>query len=319
MGARGYGTGMARTVVGRSARGRGRALLATLVLVVAAVGAWWSGVLPCALVVAQPACQLVVTGGPVLDTDALLDVAPVEGAAEGGGAVPVRDPVGRLLVTTIEVSEPDDVGEWWAAVRDPALDLVARSRLVPDGGDLTDVARVARDRMEESRVRAAALALDALDLIDGPDVAAADWPFAVTLRTDEVGGPSAGLMLALGVIAQLAPEDPTVRTGAAASARPPLVVAGTGALEEDGRVANVGGVDHKLRSVVADARGGPLPDAFLLPVGDLPVARRTIVERDLLLVPVTDVADAVEALAVLAGGGTPGDAELLAAGVAGGR
>ena len=297
----------------RSGRARGRAALVALLVLGGGAGAWWSGSVPCALVVAQPACQLVVTGGPVLDTADLVDVRSDD------GRVAVREPAGRLLATTIEVSEPDGVAGWWAALRDADVDLVARSRLVPPGGDLDDVARTGRVRMEESRTRAAGLALAGLGLV--PDAAAGEdaWPVTVTFSTDEVGGPSAGLMLALAVHARLAPTDPTARVAGAASALAPLVVAGTGALDVDGSVGAVCGVDHKLRSVVDHVRGGRVPDAFLLPTADLPLARRTVLERDVLLVPVDDLADAVASLAVLAAGDMPADAVALGTGAGGGR
>lgn len=291
-----------------------RRALVAVTLLGAAGGAWWSGALPCTLVVAQPACQLVVTGGPVLDTADLVDVRPASSlGATRPGPLAVREPEGRLLVTTIEVGEPDGVAGWWEAVRDPEVDLIARSRLVPPGGDLDDVAEAGRARMEESQVRAAVLALAELGLVAEPDAPIAFWPVKVTFATDEVGGPSAGLMLALSVAARVAPQDPTARHGGAASGRPPLVVAGTGALDSDGRVVGVGGVDHKLRSVVADARGGPLPDAFLLPEDDLALARRTELARGLLLVPVRDLTEALAVLESLAAGTTPARAELLAA------
>jgi Lon-like protease len=292
-----------------------RRALVVSVSIAAAGGAWWSGALPCAVVVAQPACQLAVTGGPVLDTATLVTLRPIDvpGASAAPAApVAVREPAGRLLVTTIEVSQPSGVVAWWAALRDPDVDLVARTLLVPAGGDLDDVAEAGRARMAESRARAVTLALHELGLVAGPDVPASAWPIAADFATDQVGGPSAGLMLALGVVARLAPDDPTARPGGAASARPPLVVAGTGALERDGRIVGVGGVAHKVRSVVADARGGRLPDAFLVPAEDLAVARRAVVGRDLLLVPVTDLAGAVDALSVLARGGVPAGAVRLA-------
>ncbi len=288
-----------------------RQLLLATALVGATSAAWWSGALPCALVSAQPACQLAVSGGPVIDTSTLMTFGPGDATGTGGGAVTVREPAGRLLVTTIEVWEPDGVAGWWEALRDPAVDLVARSLLVPEGGDLADVARAGRERMQESRRLAAAVALSELGLIAGPATPAFAWPVEVRFSTDEVGGPSAGLMLALGVLARVGPEDPTLRLDGAASVRPPVSVAGTGALEADGQVVQVGGVEHKLRSVVSDARGGPLPDAFLLPLADLPVARRTVLDRDLLLVPVRDLADAVAALEALARGDEPADAVLL--------
>jgi PDZ domain-containing secreted protein len=120
-------------------------------------------------------------------------------------------------------------------------------------------------------------------------------------------------MLAIAIVARIAEQDPTARTGAAAGARPPLTIAGTGALDADGRLIGVGGVAHKLRSVVAASGGGRVPDAFLLPPDDLPVARRTTVARDVLLVPVVDLTAALGALEVLARGGTPDGAVLLAA------
>jgi PDZ domain-containing protein len=289
---------------------RARRVLLAAALLATAGGAWWSGVVPCAVVVAQPECQLAVTGGPVLDTATLVTLVPTRTA---GPEVAVREPAGRLLVTTIEVWEPDGVAGWWAALRDADVELVARALLVPAGGDLTDVAEAGRERMAQSQALAVGLALAELGLVATPD-ASWSWPVEARFATDEVGGPSAGLMLALGVIARVAPVDPTARPDGAASGRRPLVVAGTGALDVDGTVVGVGGIAHKLRSVVNDARGGPLPDAFLLPVEDLAIARRVLVERDVLLVPVADLAGAVAALELLARGEQPAGSVLLAGG-----
>ncbi len=313
----------------------GRSLV-VLVVLAAAMGAWWSGNVPCQVISAQPACQLAVTGGPLLDTAELLSMSPsgvspsglagsgvagsgAAGTASLGLGLQVREPAGRLLVTTIEVWEPDGVQGWWSALRDPDIDLVARALLVPPGGDLEDVAESGRVRMVESSELAVGLALASLGLIAEADVPAWAWPIEVTFATDEVGGPSAGLMLALSAIARLAPRDPTQRPEGGASGRAPLRIAGTGALGADGRVMGVGGVEHKLRSVVADARGGALPDAFLVPLADLPVARRARVQREMLVVPVEDLAGALRALEVLSRGGAPEGSLVLAATSAGAR
>ena len=268
-----------------------RRVLLRLVLVAGllggAGGAWAGGLLPCDVVGAHPDCQLLVTGGPVLDTADLVTV--VAGAAD---PIRVREPAGRLHATTIEISEPDDRGAWWDAVLDPGVELVARDLLVPPGQDLADVAAEGTAAMDEASGRAADLAL-ALTGTTGRATA--------TFATDGVGGPSAGLMLALAVAARLAPEDPTA---------PGLVVAGTGALDADGTVLAVGGVDHKLRAAAALR-----PDAFLLPVEDLALARRTDVPVAVLLVPVTDLADALDAVAQLAAGRVPGGAVPLGASV----
>lgn len=257
-----------------------------LALGAGAGGAWAAGLLPCTVVVAQPACQLLVSGGPVLDTADLLVVT----AASADDPVRVRTPAGRLHATTIEVAEVDDLAGWWDAVLDPGVQLVARDRLVPPGQDLADVARTGEAAMAAARTRAAALALALTGTADRA---------AVTFQTDGVGGPSAGLMLALAIAARVAPEDPTA---------PGLVVAGTGALDADGTVLAVGGVDHKLRAAAALR-----PDAFLLPVEDLALARRTEVPVPVLLVPVTDLSDALDAVATLAAGRVPGGAVPLGA------
>ena len=265
-----------------------RALL-TFALLGGAGGAWAGGLVPCEMVGAHPDCQLLVTGGPVLDTADLLTVMAAD-PADPAQPVRIREPAGRLHATTIEVAEADDLAAWWAAVLDPDVELVARDRLVPPGQDLADVARSGEAAMTDARARAAALALALAD-VTGRAV--------VTFDTDGVGGPSAGLMLALAITARVAPEDPTA---------PGLVVAGTGALDADGTVLAVGGVDHKLRAAAALR-----PDAFLLPVADLAQARRTEVPVPVLLVPVTDLADALDAVATLAAGRVPGGAVPLGA------
>ncbi|QPC46236.1 SepM family pheromone-processing serine protease [Mangrovibacillus cuniculi] len=65
----------------------------------------------------------------------------------------------------------------------------------------------------------------------------------VTFQTDQVGGPSAGLMFALEIYNQLVPED--ISNG--------NLIAGTGELFEDGKVGRIGGIKHK---VVAASRAG---------------------------------------------------------------
>ena len=70
-----------------------------------------------------------------------------------------------------------------------------------------------------------------------------DFPFEVDIKTGNVGGPSAGLMMALNVYNNLIPEDITNS----------LVIAGTGTIEIDGSVGPVGGIKQK---VIAAKRAG---------------------------------------------------------------
>jgi Lon-like protease len=114
-------------------------------------------------------------------------------------------------------------------------------------------------------------------------------PFDVSISLQGVGGPSAGLMFALGILDKLGPES---LTGG-------LHVAGTGTIDGQGAVGAIGGITQKL---VASADRGA--DAFLVPEGNCADAAATAPEG-LQLVKVTSLDSALEALAVLRDGGTP--------------
>lgn len=63
------------------------------------------------------------------------------------------------------------------------------------------------------------------------------FPFEVKIELDNVGGPSAGMMFALGIIERLTPE---AITGG-------KIVAGTGTIDDDGTVGKIGGIVMKIR------------------------------------------------------------------------
>jgi PDZ domain-containing protein len=77
-----------------------------------------------------------------------------------------------------------------------------------------------------------------------------DLPVEVTIETENIGGPSAGLMFALSIIDRLTPED---LTGGRR-------IAGTGELALDGEVLPIGGAAEKL--IAARRQGATV---FLLP------------------------------------------------------
>ncbi|MGT2754417.1 SepM family pheromone-processing serine protease [Streptococcus ovis] len=60
----------------------------------------------------------------------------------------------------------------------------------------------------------------------------------IEFYTDNIGGPSAGLMFTLAIYTQLA--DPDLRDG--------RMIAGTGTIEQDGSVGDIGGIDKKVLS-----------------------------------------------------------------------
>ncbi|GAA2515847.1 YlbL family protein [Rarobacter incanus] len=63
-----------------------------------------------------------------------------------------------------------------------------------------------------------------------------DLPVSVTINAQNVGGPSAGMMFALGIVDELGKED---LTGGA-------IIAGTGTIDVQGNVGAIGGIDHKI-------------------------------------------------------------------------
>jgi PDZ domain-containing protein len=65
-----------------------------------------------------------------------------------------------------------------------------------------------------------------------------DAPFTLEIPIEGIGGPSAGLMLALGIIDKIKPED---LTGG-------KIIAGTGTIDPVGVVGPIGGVPQKLVS-----------------------------------------------------------------------
>ncbi|MEU7565702.1 PDZ domain-containing protein [Streptomyces fradiae] len=106
------------------------------------------------------------------------------------------------------------------------------------------------------------------------------FPFRIDIRLEDVGGPSAGLMFALGIVDKLTP-------GALTGGR---FVAGTGTIDENGKVGPIGGIEMKL--VGAREAGAAY---FLTPAANCPAAAEQIPEG-LTLIKVETIADAVKSL-----------------------
>lgn len=116
-----------------------------------------------------------------------------------------------------------------------------------------------------------------------------DAPFDVTINLEDVGGPSAGLMFALGILDKLG--EPSLTGG--------KYIAGTGEISASGAVGPIGGITMKL--IAAEAKGA---DAFLVPEGNCAEA---VVNPPpgLPLVSVASLSEALDALEALRGGDEP--------------
>ena len=114
-------------------------------------------------------------------------------------------------------------------------------------------------------------------------------PFTLSFDLKDIGGPSAGLMFALGIIDKLTPED---LTGG-------RIIAGTGTIDDSGQVGPIGGIPQKL--VGAKQAGAT---AFLVPAANCAEAVRNR-QPDLPLVKVGSLDEALAALETMRSGGEP--------------
>ncbi|HEV7826571.1 MAG TPA: PDZ domain-containing protein [Mycobacteriales bacterium] len=116
-------------------------------------------------------------------------------------------------------------------------------------------------------------------------------PFEIRIALDKIGGPSAGLMFALGIVDKL---DPVDLTGG-------MFVAGTGTIDDEGLVGPIGGIPQKL---VAARRAGAT--VFLTPAANCAEAAADI-PAGLRLVKIETLDQALTALEQLRDGtGSPG-------------
>jgi len=147
-----------------------------------------------------------------------------------------------ISVDGVDVAEPNDVVD---AVRSQPI------------GSALEITILRED--DESGASEQTVTVTTADNPDNPgtpylgigvaDLYAAEFPIEFTL--EDVGGPSAGLMFALGIIDKLTPEDLTAADH----------IAGTGTITPDGKVGPIGGIRQK----VAGAREAGA-NLFLMPV-----------------------------------------------------
>lgn len=118
----------------------------------------------------------------------------------------------------------------------------------------------------------------------------------VSIRAGEIGGPSAGLMFSLEIYNQLVPED--ITRG--------YRIAGTGTIDEEGKVGYIGGIQHKI--IAAERAGAEMffaPKDIVLdhgvPVNNYSdaVARAKQINSDMKIIAVETMDDALRYLSSL--------------------
>jgi len=196
----------------------------------------------------------------------LADDSPSEGALEEGDALEAIDGT--------PTPDTDAVNRVLGSIPGESTVTVSYTRL-GQPGTATVTTRSAEDR-EGS--------LLGITILEQPSA-----PFDVDIAVEDVGGPSAGLMLTLGILDLVGDDD---LTGGA-------VVAGTGTIDSDGTVGPIGGIPLKM--VAAKDIGAEL---FLVPEGNCAEAAAAA-DPGFPLAKVGTLDDALEALADFAAGRTP--------------
>ncbi|WNI31643.1 S16 family serine protease [Streptomyces sp. ITFR-6] len=254
----------------RLSRPRTLALCALPVLALFGVAAF----APLPFTLAQPG-----TTANVLGEDKGAPVITIEGT-------PTRPTKGQLRMTTIVATGPDaDVGisdvidSWFRTDRA----VMPRDSVYPSGGSEKEIEKHNLDDMVESQDSAVDAALNYLGRKPGS--------VDVTLHLADVGGPSAGLFFALGIVDKLDGD------GSGGDLTGGRTIAGTGTIEADGKVGAVGGVSLKTQAARRDGAS-----VFLVPKAECKEAHAELPDG-LRLIPVTTLKGAVSSLRALDHGG----------------
>ncbi|MCZ7414496.1 MULTISPECIES: S16 family serine protease [unclassified Streptomyces] len=189
---------------------------------------------------------------------------------------------GALLMTTIAATGPDTpvrLGELLSGWFGEDRAVLPKDVVYPEGDSPEEIREHNEDTMLRSQDAAVDAALDELGIAEDDVV--------VTLSLEDIGGPSAGLLFALGIVDTLDGEESL--TGGA-------TVAGTGTIDGDGTVGPVGGVPLKTQAARRDGA-----TAFLVPLAECADAAAEVPEG-LRLIPVRTLDDALAALAALRSG-----------------
>ncbi|MFF8290291.1 PDZ domain-containing protein [Streptomyces sp. NPDC016309] len=200
--------------------------------------------------------------------------------------VPVRPTTGELRMTTIVATGPradvdlgDVVESWFRGDRA----VLPRDSVYPPGKSDAEIEKRNIGQMRESQNSAVRAALGYLG--KSPEQVKVDLELA------DVGGPSAGLFFALGIV------DKIEGDGSGGDLTGGRTIAGTGTVAADGTVGAVGGVSLKTQAAHRDGA-----TVFLVPKDECADAQAEKPEG-LRLVPVTTLKDAVSSLRALERGG----------------
>jgi len=209
-----------------------------------------------------------------LDRPIDLEVAAVDDQGPSTGKLQDGDEIVALNGTAVATS---------VALREALAEIPPGTPvtldLIRDGAPVTETVTLGADPDDETR----GILGIALSEQNG------DPNLDINFDVGDIGGPSAGLMLALAIIDKLSPGE--LNGGE--------FIAGTGTIDSSGDVGEIGGILHKMRAA-RDAGA----TAFLVPAGNCAEAK-TDAPDGLTLVKVDTLPDAINAMADIDAGRTP--------------
>ncbi|MBV6698402.1 hypothetical protein KV557_14880 [Kitasatospora aureofaciens] len=199
---------------------------------------------------------------------------------------PLRTTEGELRMVTISATNPGERTTFWRSLEawfDPKVAVRPTESVYPQSNP-AKAEEVTAQQMAESQNSATTAALGYLHLSPAQ--------VKVTVDLGDVGGPSAGQMLALGIVDKLAGD------GKGGDLTGGLKIAGTGTIDDEGAIGAVGGVPLKTQAAARDGA-----TVFLVPRDECTDAKVNK-PATLRLVPVDTLGDAVSALEALKSGGS---------------
>lgn len=189
------------------------------------------------IILVLPSPYVVETPGPtqnVLGASGGRKVIDVQGAK-------TYDDTGRLLLVTVNaagvpgypVSNAEALWGW----ADPHMLVMPQEAVFPPGQTSEAYEQESKHEMTSSQDAAITAGLDYASKL-GVDVDGAH----VTMHVDDIGGPSAGMMYALGLVDMLTPRHEAAK----------VTIAGTGTIDDEGKVGEIGGIGLKMLGAKRD-------------------------------------------------------------------
>ena len=201
---------------------------------------WFAGtaaVALCVVTLCLPSAYSTEWPGPTRDVLGTVEAGGNDGKSQviGVTGVATHRDSGRLLLVTVSANGVPgypltNAEVLWSWI-DPQRVVMPREAVVPAGQTTSEYRKESSKEMTSSQDNAVKAATRFLKT-KGVDVSG----MKVAMRVDDIGGPSAGMMYALGLIDKVTPED---ETGG-------RTIAGTGTIDAKGKVGSIGGIRLKM-------------------------------------------------------------------------